>query len=155
MADEYTHNDVSNAVKRHVSLAQLSRDHHHALIMAQKLRRATDETAPETREDLNAFWEAHGQEHFQVEEEVLLPGFAEYGDANHPLVAAALCDHVAIRAQVQVLTGRPITTPAALHALGMRLRAHVQMEERELFPMIEASVPPNRLAVLALALDRA
>jgi hypothetical protein len=34
-------------MKRHPALAPLSRHHHHALVIAQRLRRATTQTAPD------------------------------------------------------------------------------------------------------------
>ncbi len=120
-------------MKRDASLAKLSRDHHKALRIAQKLCRATDETTEQLQAELSSFWETHGHKHFRLEEEILLPAFAAHGDAYHRLVAAALCDHVAIRHRVHVLVSGPVWTPSALHVLGVQLRAHVQMEERELF----------------------
>ena len=41
--------------------------------MAERLRRATEETAGEAVEDFVAFWRADGRRHFRAEEEVLLP----------------------------------------------------------------------------------
>ena len=43
-------------MKRSEALASLSRDHHQALVVAQKLRRATDGTAPQARETFLAYW---------------------------------------------------------------------------------------------------
>ena len=40
-----------------------------------------------------------------------------------------------------------------LHALGTRLEQHVRREERELFPLIEQSVPENELLRLASLLS--
>jgi hypothetical protein len=36
----------------------------------------------------------------------------------------------------------------ALHGLGARLADHVELEERELFPLIEQTVPEHDLSVL-------
>jgi hypothetical protein len=43
------------AMKRSAALASLSRDHHQALVVAQRLRRATDATAAEARETFLAY----------------------------------------------------------------------------------------------------
>ena len=84
-------------MKRSRALASLSRDHHQALVIAQKLRRADVAGAEEARTAFLAYWSEHGSEHFRLEEELLLPAYAAHGDPHHPLVLEALGDHVAIR----------------------------------------------------------
>jgi hypothetical protein len=74
-------------VKRDPALTSLSRDHHQALFAAQKLRRATGETAAEARAALLSYWDGHGRAHFRSEEEVSLPAYAGHGDPYDPLVA--------------------------------------------------------------------
>jgi hypothetical protein len=140
-------------VKRSAALASLSRDHHHALVVAQRLRRATERSAGAARDGFLDYWTAHGRRHFRLEEELLLPAYAGYGDAHHPLVLRALGDHVAIRHRAERLrVDAPLT---ALHELGAGLADHVRLEERELFPLIERAMPPAELAALAGALDAA
>lgn len=142
-------------MRRDPSLDRLSRDHHQALVIALKLRRATEDTVEQIRQELREFWRVHGRLHFRVEEEVLLPAFAAYGDAYHPLIATTLCDHIAIRHRVDALLSGPEPAPSALQALGARLREHVRMEERKLFPLIEHSVPSAALEALAVAIQQA
>jgi iron-sulfur cluster repair protein YtfE (RIC family) len=140
-------------VKRSAALAALSRDHHEALVVAQRLRRADADTAADARSRFLTYWTEHGRAHFQREEEILLPGYAAYGDAHHPLVLRALGDHVAIRQRAGVIAADPSADPETLHDLGERLSAHVRLEERELFPLIEADMPADELVALGLALD--
>lgn len=142
-------------MKRSAALASLSRDHHQALVVAQQLRRADPDRAPDARERFLAYWHGHGQRHFQLEEEILLPSYASYGDPYDPLVLRVLGDHVAIRQRANQLADRPEPDPDALHDLGERLAAHVRLEERELFPMIEQAMPPDELTAVAQALERA
>jgi hypothetical protein len=125
------------------------------LVIAQKLRRASPANSEEARHAVLAYWEAHGRAHFRLEEEVLLPAFAAHGDPYHPLVARVLCDHVAIRHRVGALAFDRASAPAGLHALGRQLDAHVRLEERELFPLIESALTAAELAALAGALNRA
>jgi hypothetical protein len=139
-------------MKRDPALVSLSHDHHQALFVAQRLRRATDATAAEARAALADYWEGHGREHFRQEEEVLLPAYAAHADPHGPLVARALCDHVAIRQRVGAVAGGADAPLDALHELGEMLAAHVRLEERELFPLIEAALPPDELAAVAEAL---
>lgn len=142
-------------MRRSPVLASLSRDHHQALVVAQRLRRATADTAAEARGAFLAYWRGHGRRHFRLEEEVLLPGYAAYGDAHDPLVLAVLGDHVDLRRRADELAAATAAPLPALHELGARLAAHVRREERELFPLIERAVPADRLAALAGALERA
>lgn len=142
-------------MKRSAALASLSRDHHQALVVAQRLRRATEQTASETRDTFLAYWRTHGRRHFSLEEEMLLPGYAAHGDAHHPLVLAALGDHVEIRQRADAVTTASTVSPVQLHDLGERLASHVRLEERELFPLIEQAMPAAQLTELAEALRRA
>lgn len=138
-------------MKRHPALEPLSRDHHHALVVAQKLARATPERREEATRAFLDYWRADGQAHFGVEEAVLLPAYAVHGDPRHPAVAQMLIDHMLIRrdALVAAAGAPPMET---LHALGARLAAHVRLEERELFPLVEQTLPEAELAALGAQL---
>jgi hemerythrin-like domain-containing protein len=142
-------------MKRDAALASLSRDHHQALVVAVKLRRASASTADDARAALAAYWPVHGREHFRLEEEVVLPAYAGHGDPHHPLIARALCDHVAIRHRAAVVLGDSDSTLADLHELGGLIAAHVRLEERALFPLIERAMPLEQLSALAAALEQA
>lgn len=139
-------------MKRSRQLASLSRDHHQALVIALRLRRAEDHTAEQAQADFLDFWRSHGREHFRAEEEILLPAFAGHGDPHHPLVLRALGDHVAIRHRADSLATAPVP-PVLLHELGERLAAHVRFEEWELFPLVEQTLPPDALAAVATAFE--
>ncbi len=141
-------------MKRDAALVSLSRDHHHALAVALKLRRATESTADDARVALAVYWSPHGRMHFRLEEEVMLPAYAGHGDPHHPLVSRALCDHVAIRHRVHAVLADSESTVADLHDLGGLISAHVRFEERELFPLIERAMPTAHLAALAAALEQ-
>src|SRR3954451_13475601 len=140
-------------MKRSAALLSLSRDHHKTLTVAQELRRATAETAAEARASFLRYWEGQGREHFRREDEVLLPAFAAHGDAYHPLVGRALCDHVAIRERIDALGREGAPTLAVLHDLASRFAQHARLEERELFPLIEQTIPAAQLDAVAVALE--
>lgn len=140
-------------MKRHRALQQLSRDHHHALVVARRLRHATDETAGETVGMFLAHWHGEEKQHFRLEEEVLLPAFAVHGDPYHPAVVRMLIDHMLIRRDVGQLTAQPPLE--LLHDLGARLSSHVELEEREVFPLVEAMIPEPELVRLGAQLTTA
>lgn len=141
-------------MKRDPALASLSRDHHQALFVAQRLRRATEATATEARAALITYWHDHGRAHFRSEEEVLLPAYAAHADPYDPLVSRVLCDHVAIRQRVAALELESTATVEKLHELGEWLSAHVRLEERQLFPLIERTIPAAELALVVRELER-
>ena len=141
-------------MKRDEALASLSRDHHQTLVVAQRLRRADAGSAAAERAHFLAHWTSHASSHFRIEEEVLLPAFAAYGDAYDPLVLRTLGDHVAIRQRADALAHNPSPPLADLHDLGQHLADHVRLEERALFPLIEQTMPPDALTALAHRLTR-
>ena len=133
-------------MKRHPALVPLSRDHHHALVIARRLRHATIQTAAETARAFLAHWDAEQKQHFRLEEELLLPAYAAHGAPNHPAVLRMLLDHMLIRRDADQLANAPPLE--LLHDLGARLAAHVELEERELFPLIEQTIPEPELDAL-------
>lgn len=140
--------------KRAPALVSLSHDHHDALVAGMRLRRAADATAEAERTVFLHFWREDCSRHFRIEEEVLLPAFAAHGDPYDAVVLRALGDHVAIRERAARLEAGP-SSPAELHELGEMLTAHVRLEERQLFPLIERTLPPEAMAALGAALAAA
>jgi hemerythrin-like domain-containing protein len=136
-------------VKRAAALVPLSREHHEALVLA---RRACDPARPDAepmrlREHILRRWTEHFEPHFATEEEVLFAALAAAGARED--AAEALRQHAHLRGLVAQLRRGDA---AALPAWGDALRAHVQWEERELFPRAERLLD---LASLREALQRA
>ena len=126
-------------MKRHRALQPLSRDHHIALVAAQRLRRAAEGDATTAREAFLEFWHEHGADHFRIEEEVLLPTAAGWIDPEAECIVRMLVDHIRIRAR---------RTPRTRGGAGARRAHHLDrrssaraLEEREVFPLIEAAMP--------------
>jgi hypothetical protein len=128
-------------MKRHRALEPLSRDHHVALVAAQRLRRAGEDDTAAARAAFLEFWHGHGADHFRIEEEILLPVAAGWMDPDAEPVVRMLLDHVRIRAGARRLEGEARPALASLHELGGMLERHVRLEEREVFPLIEAAMP--------------
>jgi hemerythrin-like domain-containing protein len=143
-------------MRRSAALAALSRDHHHALDAALRLRRAGAADLEAAVAHRQAFWEPRGRRHFEIEERLLLPALPET-DADWGAAAARVRDeHARIRAAVDALaTGAGEAPLEAAHGLGQLLRDHVRFEERHLFGLLEARVPEDDLARLGEAIERA
>jgi hemerythrin-like domain-containing protein len=133
-------------VTRSEALRSLSRDHHQALVVAQRMRRAED--AKVATEAFLEFWRGHGRRHFQIEEEVLLPLWAHLGSVDEQAAVRLALEHLRIRASA-VAVEDEIPTLAQLHDLGDRLAAHVRFEERQLFELIERDLGDDQLSQLA------
>jgi hypothetical protein len=136
-------------VKRSDALAPLSRDHHHALVVARSLIRATDKTAAPAARQFEEFLAAHELAHFAIEESLLLP-VVPAEDRGRELARRMLDDHAFLRAAVEQ-PGAP--DAASLREIGLRLRDHVQMEERELFPYPEESLSASALEKVGLQIQ--
>ena len=145
----------SPLMKRQQALQQLSRDHHRALEVALKLRRATSEAAGSVRTEFLEFWHEHGALHFRIEEDALLPRSAPYVSPTDPAVVRVLTDHVEIRRRAAELETSPAVPHEELNSLGELLNDHVRHEERVLFPMIEERMPAAELGDLAQRIDEA
>jgi hemerythrin-like domain-containing protein len=142
---------------RHGAIAQLSRDHHQALMAAIKLKRATDETAAEVAAEFVAFFDDECQLHFTVEDQVLLPLYALWAGlevAVDPIVLQVMHEHVELRALVEALRAGDASTQL-VREVGQRLDGHVRLEERKLFPKIQETLTGEQLVELAVAVERA
>jgi hypothetical protein len=137
-------------VKRHPALAELSRDHHHALVVAKALRRggARQEITPGAL--FAHFWRTDGEAHFRLEEDVLLPAYALHGDPRHPAIVQMLIDHMMIRRDAALVAAGGSTE--IMCRLGASLIAHVRLEERQVFPLIEETLSEDELDAIAVRL---
>ena len=143
--------DTIGAMQRDSTLVPLSREHHHALVVAQRLRNADTGDAQEARQAFLDFWHAGGRAHFRAEEEVLFPTFAAHADPYAPLLLRALGDHVALRRDALALEAGE-AEPAELRRIGTALAAHVRLEERALFPLIRSTLDERERAELGARL---
>jgi iron-sulfur cluster repair protein YtfE (RIC family) len=142
-------------MKRSDALAQLSRDHHQGLVVAQRLRRAEEPTAGPARNAFLAFWIEDGSRHFRIEEEILLPAFARHGSPQDEAVIRVLTEHVDLSRRAADIAAEPEPPIGLLRELGERLHGHIRHEERILFPLIEAALSDDELVELATAMEQA
>jgi mannose-6-phosphate isomerase-like protein (cupin superfamily) len=125
-------------MKRHPALVALSHDHHHALVEARRLRRAAagdNEPAAAAAAAFRRFFAAVTVPHFREEEETLFPLLVDAEEAR-PLLVEALLDHQRLHALTAALDDSA-DVRRSMRELGERLEAHIRLEERELFPLLE------------------
>ena len=143
---------------RHPALHRLSREHSPALTLARRLLLANDAASATAARKCLATWLPALLAHFRAEEQVLLPRMRAVGLSD--AVTRLLAEHQALRGQFAVILQSTITvedTALLSHwqQTGALLRAHVQFEERELFPQLEQRLDANAMAAIAAALATA
>ncbi len=126
-------------MKRHESLAPLSREHHDALILAQLLKK----NAPSYRglpadvagkiSYAKKIFEDTLKQHFTDEENILqmVEGISLQVDT---MTADILSEHSVLTSMFDALGA---ATVESLDELGHFLDRHIRKEERELFPLLE------------------
>jgi len=141
-------------VKRHPALVALSEDHHHELVQARRLLTAAGGPPDERTRVASAYVDlffSETVEHFRREEETVFPLYAGHPAANTELLERVLREHMELHG-----LARGLRTEAAagdvsgetLAQLGALLRAHVRLEERELFEDVQRLVPADELDTL-------
>lgn len=128
-------------MKRHETLAPLSREHHGALILAQLIKRNAPEYKglPATISDKVVYainyYKNELKAHFK-KEELLLKKVKDL----HPQIATLSDEIVAEHALLKgliVSLKKTFDPEAVLNELGNELDAHIRKEERVLFPLIQ------------------
>ncbi len=137
-------------MKRHSSLAILSREHHGALILAQLLKRNAPlykglpaDTAGKA-EYAYRFYRDELVDHFAAEEQAVLNKVKGIAAPLDALADEIIADHLRLRALFESIKNAK-DLAAHLDELGNALEKHIRKEERELFPLIEASCPESVL----------
>ena len=141
--------------KRLDALLPLTRDHHHALSQARRLKTSAESPDRATRtraaDDFLNFYLGRALHHFREEEELFFPPAIEHEEAG-PMVARAVLEHLNIHRLVGLLKRDLVkadVTPGLMAEISEALRLHVRFEEDELFPLIERLVPLERLEEIA------
>lgn len=144
-------------MKRHPSLAHLSREHHEALILSRLLQKNApaykglpSDTAGKAAY-ATKFYKDELIKHFEMEEKVLLL----VKGVNEPLdlmVQTILDEHRGLHeAFKSIPTNHDL--PTHLDRLGNALEIHVRKEERELFPCIEESCSEELMSAIEATLS--
>ncbi len=140
-------------MKRHPSLAPLSREHHGALILARLLQNNAPiyKGLPADIEGkalyaLN-FYSNELIRHFADEEKAfkLIKGTTDKIDS---LTQAIVNEHKELHTLFETLKNKP-PLPSHLDRLGKLLEIHIRKEERELFPLIEENCSEGMMKEIA------
>jgi hypothetical protein len=142
------------AVKRDPRLVRLSREHTHALMLAQRIERVAPEAADAEvaglYSTLIAFWAAGLLPHFTAESECLLARLVRHVPLDDERVVRLQRDHLSIESLVASMrdTQEIETKRRLLLQFGETLRTHVRWEEETLFPATESLLEQRELDAL-------
>lgn len=127
-------------LKRVKELQELSREHHHGLLLCWKIRTGFSKNiAPERiKRYTDWFYSKYLLPHFELEEEYV---FSILKDDNE-LVKKALAEHRRLRR----LFNQGINIDKNLGLIEEELEAHIRFEERVLFPEIQKAASREQLA---------
>lgn len=118
-------------MRRHPALQDLSRDHHHVLLHARRLRGDDARVdAATARQRFLSYYDAILVHHLREEEEALRPH----------LTTNQADRLVSEHNQIRKLAADLATSSAGASELGELLRAHVRWEEDELFQDLQAKL---------------
>jgi len=138
-------------VKRHPALVGLSDDHHHELVQARRLLEAAGGDADGRLRAGASYVDVFFRdtvEHFRREEETVLPLYARQPSADAALLERIRREHMELHGLARALRAVVAADDVSietLEALGSLLRAHVRLEERELFEDVQRVVPAAEL----------
>lgn len=135
-------------IKRNENIAALSREHHDGLLFCWKLRQGikTGIAPYRMRRYAAFFWEEHLKAHFKEEETLL------FQPLSHPMVDRALAEHREIKSRIDIISHGTADTPEPYAGLADLVDRHIRFEERELFPLLEATLSPEQLERIGEAL---
>lgn len=131
----------SKPIKRNENIVILSREHHHGLLFAWKLRQGLSADVDPARmaKYVAYFWSTQLAGHFHEEERLL------FSKLQHALVSKAIEQHSEIDALVQQIQADEIGSVDPFGKLADLITDHIRFEERELFPYLEATIPSGQL----------
>ncbi len=139
-------------MKRHSAIVPLSHDHHHALILAQALKKNSPKIglgSKSPEEKVKAAINSYNTElipHFNHEEVLLFPLAKGKDDELDKMISDIIEEHDRIRIAIETIKDGNLEEN--LDAFGKLLEQHVRTEERKLFPKIEEVVGEEELNIL-------
>lgn len=122
-------------MKRNKNLIELSRDHHHGLLLGWKIKQGLKRNIPldEVADYIIHFARQALFPHFKEEENQVLI----YLNPDDPYYKRTLQEHTELRGIVMQISIKGLANQKLLIKLAEKLDAHIRFEERELFPYIE------------------
>ncbi len=135
------------AILRHLTLQPLSRQHHQGLLVSLLLEKGLKKNASlkEMRDFILQFWEDELRLHFEKEELLFLPLADKYPQLTENLTQFNN-EHQEIRMLIQKLNNEIRSEQLeTIASFSNTLEKHIRFEERQLFNIIQETLPENEL----------
>jgi iron-sulfur cluster repair protein YtfE (RIC family) len=145
-------------MKRHISLTPLSREHHGGLILARLLQKGAPAYKGMPTDPIEKaayaiqFYQDELIDHFTKEESVLLPVIKNVNSILDEMSDTIIHEHSQLRSLFENIS-KASHLENYLDVLGKTLEMHIRKEEREFFPLIQASCSESKLAEISHLLD--
>lgn len=135
------------ALKRHIALQPLSREHHFALLLCWKIRRGLELEVSLDRisKYVVNMYNHQLSQHFDIEENFVFP----IVDKEHPGVNRAIYDHRTLKRLILMEEH----SSKVLNRIEELLEAHIRFEERTLFPEIQQMASEEQWKIITAAHD--
>lgn len=123
---------MDKPIKRHNALIPISREHHFGLLLSWKIRVGLKKDIDPERiiKYCKWFYENNLLHHFKIEEQYIYPILGN----SHPLIIQALSEHRSIE---YLIKHAHTDLKDALNTLEKTLDAHIRLEERNIFNIIQ------------------
>ncbi|KHJ39543.1 hypothetical protein PBAC_00520 [Pedobacter glucosidilyticus] len=138
-------------MKRNKNLIELSRDHHHGLLLGWKIKQGLKKQVAviEIIKYVAYFAQEALFKHFEAEENQILVYLLP--DDEHG--KRVMKEHTEIRTLIQQLISSKPKDSAGLMRLAEVLEAHIRYEEREFFPYLESTLAADELEIIGKEID--
>ena len=130
-------------IKRDKALIQVSRDHHHGLLLCWKIRNGISKGVETRRIERYTDWffKTHLAPHFELEEKYIFPILG----TKNELVKKALSEHHKL---IRLFTNDH-EIESSLHKIEVALEQHIRFEERVLFKEIQQVASEEQLNTIS------
>lgn len=131
-------------MKRNINLIELSRDHHHGLLLGWKIKQGLKKqiSHQEIFDYVLYFAKQALVPHFQEEEKHILCHLAK----NDKYRITVEREHLQVLEQIHLMSLNP--TEQSLLELAEKIEKHIRYEEREVFPYLEKKLTESQLATI-------
>ena len=142
-------------MKRHESIAPISRQHHSGLLTARLLQLGAPPykgmpTTPEDKRDYTLnFLQQHLLPHFKLEEDTVFKLAPEISEELAQQTQLLRDQHLQLERLIVALPDATQTElPDRLHKIGKLLEQHIRHEERVFFEQLQQELPDEKLQAL-------
>lgn len=137
-------------MKRNINLIELSRDHHHGLLLGWKIKQGIKNNATENQiiKYIKHFAKLALMPHFKQEEEDVL----KFLPANDVFKIKVVEEHQELLNLVAQLSEN--SNIEDLMAVADKLEQHIRFEERTLFPYLEKTLLTDDLKIIGAAISK-